>query len=140
MKHTMSKLFSTMEALLGGAIGMVLSFVAPIAPFFWLAIGLVIADTITGILAARRRGEKINSRGFSRVLSKIVVYMVSIIACYGVETVLKIPGHVTYVAVGAIAATEVMSILENQRKVTGTNIAAVLKNLLPGKKKESEDE
>lgn len=137
----MSKFISSLEFLIGGALGAVLSFVAPIAPFFWLAIGLVIADTITGVIAARRRGEKINSRGFARVLSKIAVYMVSIIACWGVETVLKIPGHVTYVAVGAIAVTEIMSVLENTRKVTGTNIAAVLRGLLPkGQKKGSEEE
>ena len=144
MKHTMNtvtKFFSSLEALTGAFLGAVLSFVAPIAPFFWLACGLVLADTITGMIAAKRRKEKINSRGFSRLLSKLAVYMASIVACYGVESVLKIP-HVTYLAVGAIAFTELMSVLENTRVVTGTNIGQVVKNLLPGQKKqepESED-
>jgi phage-related holin len=130
MKHTMTKLFTTLEALLGGAIGSVLWFVVPIAPFFWLAVGLVIADTITGIIAANKRGEKINSRGFARVLSKIIVYMVSILCCHGVEEVLKIDGYVTYVAVGAIASTELMSVLENTGKVTGANMVGVVGGLL----------
>lgn len=143
MVRTMGKLLTTLEALIGGAIGSVLWFIIPIAPFFWLAVGLVVADTITGIIAANKRGEKINSRGFARVLSKIIVYMLSILCCHGVEEVLKIDGYVTYVAVGAIASTELMSVLENTRKVSGANVAAVVRGLLPGGKKvkaESEEE
>ena len=143
MIRTMGKLLTTLEALIGGAIGSMLWFIIPIAPFFWLAVGLVVADTITGIIAANKRGEKINSRGFARVLSKIIVYMLSILCCHGVEEVLKIDGYVTYVAVGAIASTELMSVLENTRKVSGANVAAVVRGLLPGGKKvktESEEE
>ena len=135
MKHTMTKLLTTLEALIGGAIGSILWFIVPVAPFFWLAIGLVVADTITGVIAAKKRGEKINSRGMSRLVSKIVVYMLSILCCHGVEGVLKIDGYVTYVAVGAIASTELMSVLENTRKVSGANIGEVIRGLLPGGKK-----
>ena len=138
MKTTMTKLFSSLEALFGCMIGFVLSFVTPIAPFFWLAIGLVLLDTVTGIIAAQKRKEKINSRGFARVLSKIVVYMASILACHGVEVVLKTGGNVTYIAVGAIAFTELMSVLENTRVVSGANIASVVKRLLPGQDKKSD--
>lgn len=126
----MLKMVTTLEAFLGGAIGYVLWFVTPIAPFFGLAIGLVIADTITGIIAAKKRGEKINSRGMSRLVSKIVVYMLSILCCHGVEKVLKIDGYVTYMAIGAIASTELMSVLENTGKVTGANVAEIIGGLL----------
>ena len=136
----MSKLFTSLETLLGGAFGIVLSFITPIAPFFWLAIGLVILDTITGMIAARRRKEKLHSRGFSRVLSKIAVYMSAILACYCVELVLKINGHVTYFAVGAIAFTELMSVLENTRVVSGANIAGVVGGLLSKFQKAPEQE
>jgi len=129
MKHTMTKLFTTLEALLGGAIGSVLWFVVPIAPFFWLAVGLVVLDTITGVIAAQKRKEKINSRGFARLLSKIVVYMAAIIGCRGVEMVLYVP-NVTFLAVGAIALTELMSVLENTRIVSGANITGVVGGLL----------
>jgi phage-related holin len=129
MKNTMSKLFTSLEALTGAFLGAVLSFITPIAPFFWLAVGLVVLDTITGMTAARRRKEKISSKGFARLLSKIVVYMASIVACHGVEIVLKVP-HVTFLAVGAIAFTELMSVLENTRAVSGANIAGVVGGLL----------
>ena len=127
--NTAMKLFSSLEALTGAFLGAILSFITPIAPFFWLAVGLVIADTMTGMIAARKRKEKINSRGFSRLLSKLAVYMFSILACHGVEVVLSIP-NVTYLAVGAIAATELMSILENTRVVSGTNFAALMGGVL----------
>ena len=129
MKTTMSKLFTSLEALTGAFLGAVLSFITPIAPFFWLAVGLVVLDTITGMTAARRRKEKISSKGFARLLSKIVVYMASIVACHGVEMVLNVP-NVTYLAVGAIAFTELMSVLENTRVVSGANIAGVVGGLL----------
>ncbi len=134
--NTMNKFFTSIEAATGGMIGILLSFVAPLAPFFWLAVGLVIADTITGIIAAQKRGDKITSKGFGRVMSKIIVYMMAILACYGVEVVLSIGGNVTYVAVGAIAFTELLSILENTRVVTGANVADAVRRLLPRQKKE----
>lgn len=129
MRTTMSKLFTSLEALLGATFGAVLSFITPVAPFFWLAVGLVILDTITGIIAAQRRKEKINSRGFARLLSKIVVYMAAILGCHGVEAVLHVP-NVTFLAVGAIAFTELMSVLENTRVVSGANVAGVVGGLL----------
>ena len=129
MKNTMSKLFTSLEALLGATFGAILSFITPIAPFFWLAIGLVIADTITGVIAARKRKEKINSRGFARLLSKIVVYMAAILGCHGVENVMHVP-NVTFLAVGAIAFTELMSVLENTRVVSGANIGGLVGGLL----------
>ena len=135
MKRIMSKLFFSVEALLGGVIGAVLSFIAPIQPFLWLMVGLVMADTITGIIAASRRGENVDNKGIYRLSMKIATYFASIVSCYGVEVVLKIPGHLTYIAVGAIALTELLSILENTKIVTGANIAAIVMRLFPEKMK-----
>jgi hypothetical protein len=55
--------------------------------------------------------------------------MASIIGCRGVEQVLHVP-NVTYLAVGAIALTELMSVLENTRVVSGANVAGVVGGLL----------
>lgn len=139
MRTTMSKFFTSLESLLGAFLGAALSFISPIAPFLWLAVGLVVLDTVTGVIAAQKRKEKINSRGFARLLSKIVVYMGAILACHGVEAVLHIP-NVTYLAVGAIALTELMSVLENTRRVSGANIAGVVGGLLSKFQKVPEQE
>jgi len=135
MKTYMSKLFNTLETVLGGMVGMALGFIMPIWPFIVTAICLVFADAVTGVIAAKKRGEKITSRGFYRTSQKIVVYMVSILACEGIRVVF-VPGiPVTYTAAAAISVTELKSILENTRSVSGVNIFAQIGGLLPGKKK-----
>ena len=134
MKYAM-RFFTSLETYFYGLLGMLGAFLIPIAPFLALCGLLIILDTITGIRAALRRGEKRNSRAASRIIDKTLVYGSSILACHGVEVVLKLPDAVTYFAVGAIAFTELMSVLENTRVVSGTNIADVIKNMLPGQKK-----
>ena len=133
MKTYMSKLFNTLETVLGGMVGMALGFIMPIWPFIVTAICLVFADAVTGVIAAKKRGERITSRGFYRTSQKIVVYMVSILACEGVRVVF-VPGiPVTYTAAAAISVTELKSILENTKLVSGVNIFQQIGALLPGK-------
>jgi phage-related holin len=131
---TAMKFFSSLETYLYGLLGMLSAFIMPIVPFLALCGLLILLDTITGIRAAMRRGEKPNSRKASRIIDKTLVYGSSVLACHGVEVVLKLPETVTYFAVGAIAFTELMSVLENTRVVTGTNIGEIVKNMLPGMK------
>lgn len=131
---TAMKFFSSLETYLYGLLGMLSAFIMPIVPFLALCGLLILLDTITGIRAAMRRGEKPNSRKASRIIDKTLVYGSSVLACHGVEVVLKLPETVTYFAVGAIAFTELMSVLENTRVVTGTNIGEIIKNMLPGMK------
>jgi phage-related holin len=129
------KFLTSLETYLYGLLGMLGAFIMPIVPFLGLAGALIVLDTITGIRAAKRRGEKLNSKKASRIIDKTLTYGSSIIACYSVELVLKLPDSVTYFAVGAIAFTELMSVLENTRVVTGTNISEIVKNMLPGQRK-----
>ena len=129
-----------MEAAMGGLIGMALGFVLPIWPFILTAICLVFADAVTGVIAAKKRGEKITSRGFYRTSQKIVVYMVSILACEGIRVVF-VPGvPVTYTAAAAISVTELKSILENTQIVSGANIFQQISGMLPSKKKPTEED
>jgi len=140
MRKYMNKIFNTMEAAMGGLIGMALGFVLPIWPFILTAICLVFADAVTGVIAAKKRGEKITSRGFYRTSQKIVVYMVSILACEGIRVVF-VPGvPVTYTAAAAISVTELKSILENTQIVSGANIFQQISGMLPSKKKPTEED
>ena len=52
MRNYMNKIWNTLEAVFGGLCGLALGFIMPIWPFIATAIALVIADTITGVLAA----------------------------------------------------------------------------------------
>jgi phage-related holin len=141
--RTAMKFFTSLETYFFGLLGMLGSFFMPIVPFLALCGLLILLDTITGIRAAMRRGENPNSKKAARIIDKTIVYSASVIACHGVESVMKLPDTVTYFAVGAIAFTELMSVLENTRVVSGTNIADVIRNMLPSgnkRKKGSEEE
>jgi len=127
----LTKFFTSAQTWFFGLLGMIGSFLVPIMHFLLLAAGLIILDTITGIRAAMRRKEKLNSRGFSRVVDKIVAYGAAIVACHGVDLVLRLNASLPYFAIGAIAFTELFSVLENTRVVTGANIWVVIRNLLP---------
>ena len=134
--NIVTKFITSLETYLYGLVGLASGFVVPIRPLLFLCGGLIILDTITGIRAARRRGEKPDSRKASRIIDKTVVYVSAILGCHAVEVVLKIPITMAYFATGAIAFTELFSILENTRKVTGTNIGAIIKRFVPQNMKE----
>lgn len=125
------KFFTSLETYFYGLIGLASGFFVPIAPLLYLCGALIVLDTVTGIRAAKRRGEKPDSRKAARIIDKTIVYAASILACHAVELVLKIPVSMSYFGAGAIAFTELFSILENTRKVTGTNIGGIIQRFVP---------
>jgi Bacteriophage holin family len=143
MLRTMGKLFTTIEALTGWALGAFLSLVAPVAPFIWLAFGLVLFDTITGTIKAVHAGEGWKSGKMFRFPFKLAVYSVAILASHWVSSTLSPGLPIAWMASCAVAATELRSIYENTRVVSGVNIWQQVKDLLPGgnkRKKGSEEE
>jgi len=107
-----------------------ISFVMPISEFLILTCALVCCDFITGVKAAHKRGEKIQSKGFRRTLSKTLMYFVAIFLSKGMEDVFGVP-KLVYVVSGFIALTEFKSNLENISSFTGTNIWANLVARIP---------
>ncbi len=71
--------------------GFIFSFFFPIKHFLLFTIGVVIADTITGIKAARKEGKAITSKGLYRTTEKIVVYFTSILIFHGAQLTFAIP-------------------------------------------------
>lgn len=68
-----NNLFSSIFAVLGASIT---SFYAHLAPWLLLGMILVIADLRFGIMAAKKRGEKIRfSRAIRRTINKMVDYL-----------------------------------------------------------------
>lgn len=99
---------------------------APIKMMLFTAGALVVADLVTGILAAKKRGEGITSQGLKRTVTKTLVYQFGIILAHLVETHM-LPGvGVLKVVSGLIAVTELKSIAENVHIITGINIWAML--------------
>ena len=106
--------------------GFIFSFFFPIKHFLLFTIGVVIADTITGIKAARKEGKPITSKGLYRTTEKIVVYFTSILIFHGAQLTFAIPVPIVYLVSSVIAGTELFSVAENVKRITGVNLFTVI--------------
>lgn len=117
----MPKLFYTM----GGAV---VSFFAPIQVLIiWTAV-FVMADLVTGIMAAKKRGEELKSAKLKKTIDKIVWYTLAITLAYGLD-VNVLSFAVLYLAngvAGLCCGNELYSIFENTYTITGNRVFHIL--------------
>jgi uncharacterized membrane protein len=107
------------------------SFLMPIQPFLILILALVFSDLITGLMAARKRIEKITSLGLRRTVNKLLIYFVAILCSEGMRIVFLGNIPFTYFFALAISAAEFKSVLENVENATGVSgLNELLKKLL----------
>ena len=106
--------------------GFIASFFIPIKGFLLFTVFVVFADTVTGILAARKRGERITSKGLYRTSQKVVVFFVGIMIFEGAKNTFSLPLNITYMVAFTIATTELYSIAENIKSMTGVNIGTLI--------------
>lgn len=111
---------------------------APIKAIMLVAFAMIVADLITGTLAAHKRGEKINSKGFKQTVIKTAVYQVAIIFGFLCETYLTgsmMP--VSKIITSYIGFTEMLSILENLNSISGGSLLKALIKKLGAKSHEA---
>ena len=106
--------------------GVLFSFFLPIKHFLIFTIFVVFADTVTGILAARKRNEPITSKGLYRTSQKVVVYFVGIMIFHGASVTFGLPSQIVYSVSFLISFTELYSISENIKSITGVNIGTII--------------
>jgi hypothetical protein len=112
-----------MKDWLQGTIVSSVAFLLPIKLVILTAGVLIIADLFTGILAAKKREEKITSAALSRTVAKMAVYQTVIITGYMLQ--MNLLGNVVPVInlVGSvIGMVEFKSIVENANTILGTDI------------------
>lgn len=112
--------------------GTIMPFLMNIAPFLYITFLMVFVDMYSGVRAAKRRGEKISSRGFYRTVEKIFVYASTIIVLESITKVFSIPMSLTYMGALAIVITELKSFAENMKQITGVDILYRIKDILTG--------
>jgi uncharacterized membrane protein len=105
--------------------GWIFSFFIPIKGFLIFTIFVVFADMATGIIAAKKEGQKINSRGLYRTIEKIIVYFCAILIFEGARNTFSLP-NITYMAAFLIATVELYSISENIKRITGVNLGVLI--------------
>ena len=106
--------------------GVLFSFFLPIKHFLIFTIFVVFADTVTGIIAAKKRGEKITSKGLYRTSQKVVVYFCGIMIFHGAGITFGLPSQIVYSVSFLIAFTELYSVSENIKSITGVNLATTI--------------
>jgi hypothetical protein len=112
---------------------------APIKPLI-LSVGfLIFADCLTGVWAAKKRGEQIKSAALRRTVSKMVIYQIALLTGFLVE-IYMIEGllPISKLVAGAIGMVEFKSILENSTVITGQDLFKSLIQKLGSKNDKSE--
>lgn len=124
---------SMKEWLVKGMI-VILAVFAPIKAMLITCGVLIMADMITGMLAARKRQEKIQSAEMRRSISKFVVYQIAIMSAFLLETYMlhnMVP--VSKIVAGVIGMVEFKSILENASVIVDQDILKMVLDKLGSK-------
>jgi hypothetical protein len=104
-----------------------LAALAPIHPML-VSVGVIVfADLITGIWAAKKRGESVQSAKLRNTVTKFLIYNVAVITGFVFEKYL-IAGAVpaAQIIAGAIGLAEVKSVLENASVISGQDLFKML--------------
>ena len=107
------------------------SFFLPITGILGLLFALILADTETGIWKAKHQKHEITSRKFSAIVSKLLLYELTVILFYLIDyfilnqiilTFFSVPLMLTKVLALVLASIEIMSINENYKVVKGIDL------------------
>ncbi len=116
-----------------------LIFLAPVQDSIRAVFFLVFIDLAFGLIAAKKRGERILSSKLAHTPLKLLVYFATIVAVYAADTQIGLGVPATKIVTGIIGATEVLSLLEKAEALTGAPIFQKLREMLkPSKPKPPE--
>jgi phage-related holin len=120
-----------MKNWLTGALVSSMAVFAPIKAVILVTGLLIFFDLITGIWAAKKKGQPITSAGLRRTVSKIFVYNAAIMLGFLAETYM-LDGFlpISKICSGIIAVVEMASLLENLNTINGAPIFKDLINKL----------
>jgi len=129
-------------------MAIVSSFFLPISGILILIGVSVILDTITGVWKSYKLKTKVTSRKLSAIISKILLYEVTVMLFYLIDyyilndivlTFFSVSLLTTKILALVLVSIEVISINENVKKVKGLDIWTALKNLFARAKEVTQD-
>ena len=112
---------------------------APIKAALIVALSLIVVDLITGVLAARKRGEPITSSGIKRTVGKVLLYELAIALAFLCQQYLT--GDIfpaSKLVTALVGMTELKSILENLDCLLGTSMFQTILSKIVQTKKDME--
>ena len=114
------------------------AFLMPISGLLFLVGFVIVLDTITGVWKSMKNKVKITSRGFSAIISKMLLYEVTVVMFYMIDQFIlnniilqffSVELLLTKVLALILVSIEVMSINENYKAVKGLDLWQSMKNL-----------
>ena len=129
-------------------LSIVSSFFLPISGILILIGVSVILDTLTGVWKSRKLGTPITSRKLSSVISKILLYEVTVMLFYLIDyyilndivlTFFSVELMTTKILALVLVSIEVISINENYKAVKNIDLWESLKNLFARAKEVTQD-
>lgn len=111
-----------------------LSFIAPIVGLLMATGTLVICDMITGVIAAKKRGEEIHSKKMGATVTKTILYFIGIILAHIMEHFFWPGTNISKSVAGIFALIEFKSNLENISSATGIDLVEKLKAFIDNKR------
>lgn len=119
-------------------MAMLWAFLMPISGLLFLVGFVIMLDTVTGIWKSYKNKVKITSRGLSAIISKMLLYEVTVVLFYMIDTFIlnniilqffSVDLLLTKVLALILVSIEVMSINENYKAVKGLDLWQAMKNL-----------
>lgn len=129
------------EKIMFAAIAGLSGFFAPLwILVLWMTI-FVMFDLISGIMAAKRRGELLQSKKLRRTINKLIWYFSAILLANGLDVGILgfIALYLANFTTAIICGVELYSILENAYSITGNRVFWLLTQFTTKKIKETTD-
>lgn len=118
------------------AIAALCTFLSPIVPTLFFVGMISVIDFVTGIIGAKVKGEKIQSRKMIRKFYAVFGYFCGIMIAHILEMYFGDVVPMTKAVVAIIAITEIQSVRENIEAITGVDILKPLERILKQKAEE----
>ena len=124
------------------------AFLMPISGLLFLVGFVIVLDTITGVWKSIKNKVKITSRGLSAIISKMLLYEVTVILFYMIDKFIlnniilqffSVDLLLTKILALILVSIEVMSINENYKAVKGLDLWQAMKNLFSRAKEIKKD-
>jgi len=116
------------NTLITMGIPFLIAFFTPITSML-IGVGIfAMADTFTGMWAAKKRGDKIHSRAMGRTITKIIMYSIAIILAHVLQVIFMSWMPIANITAGYIALVEFRSNMENIGEITNIDIWNYLKD------------
>jgi phage-related holin len=114
-------------------VAAITTLLTPLYPTLWLVGFISIVDFLTGVMGAKSKGEEITSNRMIRKFYSVIAYFLGILIAHVIGGYYGDADFMVKAVVAIIAVTEIQSVRENIKNITGVDILKPLIRILERK-------